>query len=172
MKQVLATIASFVLGSPLHVSTYQKRPFSKYCSLILLAGLVLFIGGCQKDSPFKKPVPFKGQMTVSSTESGTVGTGEGTPIGKFSYASQDNFEKFPTITCTTIMTAGNGDQLFGTQTGIAQDMGNGIAKVDFDNTIKGGTGRFAEATGSLKIHVIVNTALGTGSATFDGTISY
>jgi hypothetical protein len=89
-------------------------------------------------------------MTTSSTESETVGTGEGTPIGKFTYASQDNFEKFPTITCTTIMTAANGDQLFGNQIGIVQDMGNGIGKVDFDNTIKGGTGRFANATGQLE----------------------
>jgi hypothetical protein len=139
----------------------------------LLASFALLASGCQKQNDHvRKTVPFKGEFTTSSTEGGAVGPGEGTPIGQFTYASKDNFEKFPYITCTVIFTAANGDQIFGTQAGYAKDMGNGISEVDFDNTITGGTGRFVGATGSLKIHVIVNTALRTGIATFEGTITY
>jgi len=170
MIQLLTKLPSALSPSPLNHSISKRRLISNSRFVLLLAGLALILNSCQKDN-HKKTVPFKGQFTASSTKDGTAGTGEGTPIGKFTYSSQDNLEKFPYITCTTIIKAANGDQIFGTQTGLAQ-VSNDLAIVDFDNTITGGTGTFAKATGKLKIHTSVNTANGTSSATIEGTISY
>lgn len=152
------------------VSTIMN--FSRY-RFVLLLGVIAMLAGCQKPNDhIKKTVPFKGKFTVSIGKDGIHGTGEGSPIGRFTLFAQDNEENFPQITGTVTITAANGDQIFATHTGLAEEIGNGMVKVDFDNTITGGTGRFAGATGSFEMHAIVNEVLGTGSATFDGTITY
>ncbi|MEO5997499.1 MAG: hypothetical protein ABIN89_12240 [Chitinophagaceae bacterium] len=45
-----------------------------------------------------------------------------------------------------------------------------MVQLDLANTITGGTGRFAGATGSFDISVLINETVGTGEGTFDGTI--
>jgi hypothetical protein len=47
-----------------------------------------------------------------------------------------------------------------------------MVQVDLDNTITGGTGRFAGTTGSFIISALVNENVGRGDGTFEGTISY
>lgn len=190
MKPVSAPIASPVLISSFHDSTTQRSLFSKKGFLLLISGIVMIISSCQKDemqtnsqnqdllngaqkqNVQKKSVPFDGKFAISPIENGVTGIGEGRHIGRFTLIARDNEENFPVITGTVTITAANQDQIFATHTGFAQEIGNGMLKVDFDNTIKGGTGRFAGAMGSFQMHAIVNEATGTGNATFDGTISY
>ncbi len=124
------------------------------------------ISGSQKE----KSVPFKGKFTIDPTTH--VATGQGSHIGKFTLVPLVNAGGFPYLTSTVTITAANGDQLFATNTGFYQDLGNGMAEVDFDNTITGGTGRFAGATGSFEVHIIVDGTAGTEYGTFEGTISY
>lgn len=188
MKQVFNAIKSFVYSSPFHHSTVGRRPFFRYVFLLLLAGIGLFISSCQKEelqSPLqkqgllgnlqktdlqKKSVPFKGKFTVDPKTD--VATGEATHIGKFTAVSQPNTENFPRINSTSISTGANGDQIFTSDIGLFQDLGNGMAEVNIHCTISGGTGRFAGATGSYNTHAIANLALGTFEATMEGTISY
>ncbi len=49
MKQVLTTIASFVLRSPLHHSISSQKAFAKYSFLLLLAATVLLLSSCKKE---------------------------------------------------------------------------------------------------------------------------
>ena len=121
--------------------------------------------------PLKRAVPFRGRFTLDLS-SGVVGTGVATHIGRFTLVALDDQTNFPAITGTVTITAANGDELFATHTGVFQDLGHGRAVLDFDNTITGGTGKFAGATGSFTIHSLINQNLGTGRATLCGTIRY
>lgn len=72
---------------------------------------------------------------------------------------------------TTIYTAANGDQLFVTWTGTGS--GSGPEKTfSGPETITGGTGRFAGATGSTWVSGTASFATMTGQFTSVGTISY
>lgn len=158
----------------------MKHVFVKYTFLLVLTGFAVFSSSfkkellqnsSQKHSQLKPSVPFRGKITLSLTN-GVAGTGTGSHIGRFTLVAEDNEVGFPVITGTVTITAANGDQIFATHTGFAQELGNSMLQVDFDNTITGGTGRFAGATGRFDINANVNENVGTGTATFDGTISY
>lgn len=179
---------SALLRSPFHHSYNQGRLFSKYRFVLLLAGVVLLLSGCQKEDRMsgsehqnllnnaqnqnlkKKALPYKGKFTVDLKTG--VATGVGTHIGRFTAVGQRNNENFPHVTGTSISTAANGDQIFTTDIGLFEDLGDGTAQANFECTITGGTGRFEGATGSYKTHGIVNFVLGTASVTFEGTITY
>ena len=130
-----------------------------------------FQSSLHKETPLKRAVPFKGRFLLDLTN-GVVGTGVATHVGSFTLVALDNQEGFPYITGTVTITAANGDEIFVTHTGYFQDLGNGRAVADFDNTITGGTGRFAGASGRFAIHALVNQTLSTGRATLYGTIRY
>ena len=74
---------------------------------------------------------------------------------------------------TAVFTAANGDQLVTTFSGMATfpDQ-NGILTFDGTDTVTGGTGRFAGASGSFTRATRVNVFLGTGELVLDGTLSY
>jgi len=169
MKQVPTTIDRF-LANPNRDLIFQKMKFAKYLLFSLLAPFAMLMTSCQKED--HNCVPFKGEFTLSLIENGVTGTGTGSQIGKFTLIAHDDESNFPNITGTVIITAANGDQIFATHTGFAQELSDGMLKVDFDNTITGGTGRFPGATGSFAIHSLVNESTGTGNATFDGTICH
>lgn len=77
----------------------------------------------------------------------------------------------PLASNTTIYTAANGDQLFvtWTGTGIANGPDNTFSGPE---TITGGTGRFAGASGSTWVSGTASFATMTGQFTSVGTISY
>lgn len=164
MKQVSNAIKFFVLSSPRLHPIPQRKAFSNCHLFPFFAGFVILICSCQKDE-LNKCSPFKGKFTLSHTETGVIGTGVGSHIGRFTLDAKS--------TGSSTITAANGDQIFTTFTVLKyQPLDNGMAQVDLDNTITGGTGRFARATGRFEINALENVNLGTGSATFDGTICY
>jgi hypothetical protein len=75
-----------------------------------------------------------------------------------------------TASNTTVYTAANGDQLFVSWTGTASGSPN--ATFSGPETITGGTGRFAGATGSTWLSGTASFATMTGQFTSVGTISY
>jgi hypothetical protein len=119
----------------------------------------------------KITVPFKGVFTLLLGDVIT-GTGEGTVVGKFEIVAEDDDSNFPFITGIVTITAANGDKIFASHQGYAEDLGNGILKLTLEQTVTGGTGRFATATGNFTIISIADTNNGTASATFSGTITY
>ncbi|MEJ7675831.1 MAG: hypothetical protein WKF59_24775 [Chitinophagaceae bacterium] len=72
---------------------------------------------------------------------------------------------------TITLTAANGDQIFMNSIGIvsAPDA-NGVTRVTLTNTITGGTGRFADASGTLT--GTVTNASGISTIHYEGMISY
>jgi hypothetical protein len=126
-------------------------------------------------------VPFKGRLEGTATITpGTPpfvsvsieGTGNATHLGRFTV-------QIPHVVHTTNRTstgtyefiAANGDTLTASFTGQATLTAPGILSIVETATITGGTGRFADATGSFTVERVFNqvTRLTTGS--FVGTIS-
>lgn len=154
----------------------QAGAFSRYFLVLLLAGIVTINSSFKKESSVdlknhhKTSSSFKGEFIFSLAES--TGAGKGTHIGNFTLVEDNNLENFPVITGTAVITAANGDQIFANHSGLVQFLGDGMAQVDAEFTITGGTGRFTEATGSFESHGSANLAIGTANFIFDGEISY
>ncbi len=171
MKQ-FSNSSSLVPNSFPNNSFLQKQAMSKYRFVLVLAGIVMVGSSFQMALPSKHSVPFEGKYTFSFGADGVSGRGIGSHIGSFTLVEQNNDEGFPVITGTATFTAANGDQIFANHTGLVQLIGNGMADVNSEFTITGGTGRFVGATGGFESHGPANLALGTGSSEFEGTISY
>ena len=125
-------------------------------------------------------VPFKGRLEGTATITGTPpllsvsieGTGNATHLGRFTVEIPHVVNTTNrTSTGTYEFTAANGDTLTAGFTGQATLTAPGVLSIVEDATITGGTGRFADATGSFTVERLFNqvTRLTTGS--FEGTIS-
>ncbi len=178
MKQVSNTKNLLVLSSPLHHSINPRRLVFNYRLAFLFAVTMLLISSCNKEDQLcKKTVPFKGTFTtkdsvISPTQDEITGIGELTHFGKSTFVAEVDGGDFPLVSGTQIITDANGDEIFSTFTGsvIGPDA-NGILLITNHNTITGGTGRFAGATGNFIQKAIAYTYTPIGSATFDGTIT-
>jgi hypothetical protein len=124
-------------------------------------------------------VPFKGRFEgtqivtpltppLASVEASA--TGNATHVGRFTIELPHTVN-FATRTAqgTCTLVAANGDVLIADFTGQAQ--GGPIVSIVEHATITGGTGRFAEATGSFTIERVFDPVAGTTSGSFQGTIS-
>ena len=127
-------------------------------------------------------VPFKGSLEGRLTKSSPLappllsnlveGSGYGTQLGHFTMS-------IPHVVNTTTriaegryeFTAANGDSLTAEYTGQASPKAPGVLTVIDRATITGGTGRFANATGSFLAERVFTVATGEITGIFDGTIS-
>ena len=131
-----------------------------------------------------KQVPFKGRSSGIVTAVGfdpvkgiaythLEGSGEATHLGHFTVTGDVAVEVATGIpTGTWTLTAANGDMLFLEMTGSGIDPTHGFG----DFTVVGGTGRFAEATGSYEQIITFALPLGTADSipytdVLEGTIS-
>ena len=174
MKQVLRTIATLAIKPPQQSINYWKF-FSRYRMIILLTCICATVSSCHKeDNHCKKIVPLKAEFQIIAGKDDQItGTGKGTPIGNSTFIAHDNTANFPLLTGSQTITAENGDQIFSTHSGSAKGPDkNGILLITLNNLITGGTGRFAGASGTFIANGKTNTVIGTGTVTFDGTISY
>jgi hypothetical protein len=187
MKQVSNATKSFVLSSPRHHLITQRKAFSKYLSVLLLAGIAMLITSCHKeDNHHKKTVPLKGEFVTSVSvivppspgvleQIRVTGTGSGTPFGKATFESNIKVDitVSPEITSgTDTITAENGDQIFSTISGyVPGPDANGNYQVFNTHTITGGSGKYAGATGTYKVTSKGNIKSFTGTATLDGMIT-
>jgi hypothetical protein len=125
--------------------------------------------------------PFKG--SVNAVETGTImfptrfldreGTGTATYLGR--YTEHVTMEiNIPTMssTGTATFTAANGDTLLATVAGQATRTSPTTLSIVEVYTITGGTGRFAEATGSFTLQSTVDQTTGVSSGAFSGTIDH
>ncbi|HET9288424.1 MAG TPA: hypothetical protein VFO26_12795 [Gaiella sp.] len=125
--------------------------------------------------------PFKG--TVSAVETGTVvpplrfldreGTGNATHLGKYTehITMVINLVTMAS-TGTATFTAANGDDLLATVAGQATRTSPTTLSIVEVYTITGGTGRFADATGSFTLESTVDQTTGASSGAFSGTIDH
>jgi hypothetical protein len=125
--------------------------------------------------------PFKG--TVNAVETGTTvfpirsitreGGGTATYLGKYTehITAQINVVTRHATGAATF-TAANGDTLTATDEGQATPTTPGMLSIVEVYTITGGTGRFADATGTITLHSTVNQATGVSSGTLSGAIDH
>jgi hypothetical protein len=126
--------------------------------------------------------PFKGtinadETVVPSPPTASLtrdGTGTATYLGRYTEHIVMTIN-LPTMssTGTATFTAANGDTLTATVLGQATPTTTpGVLSIVEDYTITGGTGRFADATGTFRLESTVNQATGVSSGTFSGTIDH
>jgi hypothetical protein len=124
-------------------------------------------------------VPFHG--TIQGVETDVVtfptlsvdgsGAGIATHLGEFtvSWLLTVDISTDPSpATGTFEFIAANGDHLFTDIVG--EGSGAPIAHITECNTITGGTGRFAGATGEFTLHRVLDLSTGSTSGSFDGTL--
>jgi len=125
--------------------------------------------------------PFKGK--VRAVETGTVafptlfldreGTGTATYLGRYT-EHVTMVINIPTLSSTgaATFTAANGDTWLATVAGQATRTSPTTLSIVERYTITGGTGRFADATGSFTLHSTLNQTTGASSGRLSGAIDH
>ena len=126
-------------------------------------------------------VPFKGTMqgvdkdsnpTDHSIDVTTVGTGNATHLGQFSFTQLVTVSFTGTDVGASRWVAANGDSLDTTITGSGHPTDTpGEFSITETHTITGGTGRFSGARGSFTVVRVASGITFTTSGSYDGTIS-
>lgn len=156
----------------------QRHTFAAGFAIAVLALHVLGGHAAAEDQ-----VPFKGTLEGSFTASQAPppeinrqldATGQATLLGDFTYDfphSVDRSVMPATGIGISTFTAANGDQVFAMMYGEAMLFTPGVLLGVEEGTILGGTGRFANATGSFLIERLIDTVNLTTIGSFEGTIS-
>lgn len=154
--------------------------------LSFVAGLALTVSvvlGLAGPLAAGKQVPFKGTLEGTYTRTGTfpffhlepTGTGEASHLGHFTFSIPHdvNLLAMPAGGMGTFeFTAANGDTVVGTfDTSAIPTDEPGVIDATEEMTITGGTGRFANASGSFTCERRVDTVNLTTTGAFSGTIS-
>jgi hypothetical protein len=153
----VAIITVGVLGRTANIASAQERPFQ--ASIVGNAHL----------SPTDDPFVLRNDET---------GKGKSTHLGDFVWADTEyaDFAAIPggvEVTGTFTMTAANGDELYGELSTVGSFDADGNLVIQGSYRFTGGTGRFANATGTGDIEAIAYLSPGLPFAgTFDGTIDY
>ena len=125
--------------------------------------------------------PFKG--TFNGAETGTIvfpirsitreGTGNATYLGKYTehVVMQINIPTLSSMGAATF-TAANGDTLSASVVGQATRTGPTALSIVEDYTITGGTGRFADATGTFTLKSTLDQTTGVSTGMFSGAIDH
>ena len=126
-----------------------------------------------------KAVPVKGSIQAVESYSfafptlfvDAIGSGNATRLGSFTvtYEFEVNVLNGAGIGSAHFIAA-NGDSVFTESLGQGTDVGDDVASIVETHIITGGTGRFADATGSFTLERLVNLVTGVTSGSFDGTI--
>jgi hypothetical protein len=125
-------------------------------------------------------VPFKGSLAAVETDvvqGGTLivngsGVGNATQLGRFAATFHAKVDLSTLIGVGTItFAAANGDSLSASFIGHATPTPDpNVFMLEEVETITGGTGRFAGATGSFTLERVVNLTTGISTGSFNGTI--
>jgi hypothetical protein len=101
------------------------------------------------------------------------GTGNAAHLGQFTVSVPHLVDRSTRIAAGTYeFTAANGDTLTADFTGVSAPSDvPGVLYIVETATITGGTGRFAGATGSFTVERLYDTAAGTTTGSFSGTVS-
>jgi hypothetical protein len=149
--------------------------------LAALAVAAFFTTTCTGSSRADTAVPFRGQLQGVEMATGlefpllfvdVTATGNASHLGRFgmTYEITVNLVTHDT-SGFAVFTAANGDQLFtdvvGHGTSNGDDTADSVVEI---HTIAGGTGRFAEATGSFIRTYLLDLVTGADAGSFAGTL--
>jgi hypothetical protein len=147
----------------------------------LALSAVAVLGGANPAAA-REQVAFKGRLegAVAVTplappllQVDVAAAGNGTHLGKFTLDIPHVVNPATrTAAGSYEFTAANGDKLYADFTGTATPTATpGVLYIEETATITGGTGRFAGATGSFTGERLYDTAAGTTTGSFEGTLS-
>ena len=162
-----------------------------------MVGFAIFAAACAGDaptaptSPFSSlgeaavtdarggsDLPFRGTLEATETANGAlhnlVGTGHATHLGRFALTSAFTVTAGvpPTATAsgTATWTAANGDEISTNVTGLGIVTFPTVATTE-THEITGGSGRFANVSGTIIVQRVINLQTLASSAEISGTIS-
>lgn len=121
-------------------------------------------------------LPLKGSLQATETLDDSLhhlaGSGNATHLGRFAYSAAITIDPVTTDGVgTATWTAANGDQLFTSTAGTVVLEAFPSLSIREEQTITGGTGRFAGAVGRLTIERNLDLDTGQTKGTVTGTIS-
>jgi hypothetical protein len=172
-----AALAGFV-GSQ-NKTTNRKAKCNMKRNIIYLQMAALFLTAALPGAVAAE-MPFRGSFQAVETHAvqfpiltvAGIGAGNSTQLGKFTmtYAAEVNLVPHVGIGSVEFIAA-NGDRLFADILGQSTPTGtpNVVSIVEI-LTITGGTGRFADATGTVISTRLLDQVTGDTSGSFDGTI--
>ena len=166
----------------------KKLLFSAKTTLILIVFIAMSAASCDKgNNHIKITVPLNAEFQVATTiispgspgvleHARATGSGSGEPIGKATIGDDIlvNVSVSPEIIQgVDTITTSNGDRIFSTYTGTSPGPDENLNfEVHNMATIRGGTGKFAGATGNFTYTVKGNFKNPTATSDYTGTITY
>ena len=125
------------------------RSFARLFACALVCIPVLSSGAATTGRPYQA----SGTARFTSPNFDFAGSGQATHLGRYSETGQVSFTPSGTagilnLEATAVYTAANGDQL---RASIAGELNQGTGAIDATVTYVGGTGRFANASGSAEL---------------------
>ena len=156
----------------------------KKLSVSMIVGLllaILLVGAALASASARKELPFRGSSEAVETYQANgptmsvtaIGSGEATQLGRYtvSYGVEVDLQTLSGTGLSAQFVAANGDSLFAEGSGQATPTDDPtIFSIVETYTITGGTGRFANASGSFTLNRTVNLVTGETSGTMNGTI--
>lgn len=163
----------------------QSRPVTIWTAALVFAMVTVSMAlGMARPVLAGEHVPFKGRLdavvTITPIDLPVVavhieGTGNATHVGRYTFefdAVVDQATRTQAGPATIVITSANGDTITAEGSGgQATLIAPGVLSVVDPATITGGTGRFAEASGSFVIQRTFFVAMGVTTGSFAGTIS-
>ena len=121
-------------------------------------------------------LPFKGDLQATEAVEGNLhrlsGTGNGTHVGRFTYAAALTVDEATGQGLgTAVWTAVSGDQIFASTTGEVLGLEFPNLVLAETQTLTGGAGRFAGVTGTVVVNRSLDLLTGVTSGTFTGTLN-
>ena len=148
---------------------------------ISLLAVISLIAVFTSPAVAREQVPFKGSLAMVQTGEvqGTTlivngsGTGNATHLGRYTMTFQEQVDLLVGGSVGTIrFIAANGDTVFAVFAGQGAPTADpNVLSLTEVATITGGTGRFADATGTFTLERLLNLTTGVSTGSFTGTIS-
>jgi hypothetical protein len=153
----------------------------KKMSIVTIIAGLLVSAALIAAASMSKEMPLKGSFKAVETSQPNLpivhvtatGSGEATQLGRFtiSYQVDVNVQTGAGTGLSAEFVAANGDSLFAEGTGQASPSGTpGTVNITENYTITGGTGRFANASGTFTVERVASETTGETSGTLSGTI--
>jgi hypothetical protein len=179
IKRSIRVSANIISGQTRLGGTMKK--ISVPATITLLVATVLVSATLVAAASAKKELLFKGSLKAVETYQPNLpvisvtatGSGEATQLGNFtvSYQVEVNVQTGAGNGLSAEFVAANGDRLFAEGAGQASPTEiPGTLNIVEHYTITGGTGRFANASGTFTVERVANQATGETSGTLSGNI--